>query len=362
MLKCSKERKPYVILALTVFLFIVCLCVLKPSITIAEHYTVFSRVKPEILQSAQVYGSIPSYILPDISPIEFACYPFIANLCFCAIGVFFITLFAFLIPNIFVAFSLGAITILIYTLFCINLSRTQYIWIPVVWPVIVQFFVLFTEITTKAAVKQTKLINTVKLFGYDINKFPNSIPFIKNIIRQPKKTEITLCYFKLRMSQVYLEETSPNDLVYEVNKVFQTVVDGILKHSGIIDKTSNDIIVGYWMNKNHSTDALNAVLEINSRLQSENIRLSCGIHTENTVFAILGSENFANYTVLGSVTDVASRLENACVFNGTPMLLSSSTLANLKDKIIATHKGSISIHGLTSQIDFYEFVRFIKND
>lgn len=330
----------------------------------AELYTLFARVRPTELRSVLDFGAdyfTLQSAVPMIPNVEFANLPIIADIGLCGAGVLIITLVSFLIPNIFVDFCLGLITILGYCIFCVMASRETSLWIPIVWPALVQFFVLTIEITAKAAAKQTRTIDTIRLFGYDINKYPNSIPFIKNIIQHPKKTDITMCCIKIRLPQLYLEANQPKEIIYQINEAYKIIVDGILKHSGIIDKTSNNAIIGYWLGKNHALNAVKAVSEINSIINTENIKVSCGVDTENAVFGILGSENFANYTVVGNVTDITARLENACIFHNTHMLISNNTLRFIKDKITATHKGSISIHGLNSQLDFYEIVRFIND-
>lgn len=361
----NKRYRPYILISTVFILFVTCLYVFKPVIKMAELYTLFSRVEPSTLKPIYDFGTeyfVLQNVVPAIPNVELINYPLIADIGFSAIIIFFITLISILIPNIFIDYLLGLIVVFCYCLFCVTLSRYCHVWIPIVWPLLIQMFVLSVLTLTKANVKQTTLLGNIKLFGYDITKFPNAIPFIKNVIQQPRKVDVTLCCFKLRVAQAYLEETSPKELVSSVNEVFKIVVDGILKHDGIIDKTSNNTILGYWLGKDQVLSAIQAVNEINNIVKSDNIKLSCGMDTGYSIFGILGSENFANYTILGNLPDVAMRLENACIFHGAKFLISENTVNYVKDKIVTVRKGSISVHRENPQLNFYEFERFAEHD
>lgn len=360
----NKKYGLYFCFGLVFVLFALSLFVFKPVIRMAELYTLFARVSPESLKPVYDFGG-DGFMLPSVVPmipnVEFFNYPLIFDVFLCAMTVLLITLIIYLIPNIFICFSLGLSVIIGFCLAALYMSRVHNIWIPVVWPVLVQGFMFLTFMFTKSLLIQTKQLNTVKIFGYDINLFPNSIPYFKNIVQQPKDTILTMACFKIRIPRMYMDEVSVDKLVYKTNEFFQIIVDSVLKYGGIIDKTSNSTILCYWLGKNQALNAVKAGIEINDKvkkLDSEYIKLSCGIATDEAIFGILGSKNFANYTVIGNITDIASRLENACIFHTTPILISGKTLSYLKDKLLATHKGSISVHGLKTQIDFYEPLNF----
>ncbi len=363
----NKKYCLYLSCGLVFVLFIIFLFVFKPAIKMLELYTLFARVSPDTLKPVLDFGGT-GFMLPAVVPmipvIEYTNYPLFFDICLCCTGVLATTLIVYLIPNIFIGFCLGLSVIIGFSLVVLYMSRIHNVWIPLIWPVLVQIFMFLTAIFTKSVLKQTKQINTVKLFGYDINLFPNSIPYIKNIVQQPKKTNITMACFKIRIPQVYQNESSTDILVYKVNELFKIIVDIVLKHNGVIDKTSNTTIFCYWLGSKHAFNAVKAGVEISNRikeLNSEYLKVYSGIATDECIFAILGSKKFANYTVIGDLSDIAARLENACIFHNTSILISGKTLNYIKDKLLATHKGSISVHGLKTQIDFYEPLEFKKS-
>ena len=361
------KYKLYICFSIVTILFITTLFVFKPVIKMVELYTLFARVSPDTLNPVLDFGNanfMLSSVVPMMPSVEFANYPLIFDLGLCCGGVFLISLFLFIIPNIFISTCLSLIVMFCFVLGSIYMSRIYNVWIPVVWPILIQLFIFTIMLSARVYLKQSKLINSVKLFGYDINLFPNSIPFIKNVVQQPKKMDVTMACFKIKIPQFYQEEMYSNTLVYKINDCFRVIIDGCLKYDGLLDKTSNNVVYCYWLGKNHALKALKASMEINSILQKldSEIKVSCGISSEKVMFAILGNHNFSNYTVLGNITEIVNKLENSCLFNNSSILVSKNTYNILKDKISFLHKGMISIYGMKSKIDFYSPQDFNINE
>lgn len=361
----NKKYRLYICFGLIFVLFITSLFVFKPFIKMLELYTLFVRVGSQSLTPVLDFGSenfiVPAAV-PRIPNVEFFNYPLIYDLFYCFTGVGLSCLCIYFCSNLFVGFCLGLSAILGCALFSIFRSHTYAVWIPIVWPFLVQIFFFTSFITIKAAAKFQTQISTVKLFGYDINLFPNTIPFAKTIVKQPEKVNATVCCFKIKYNYMNLKETISEEMIYKINDTFKIIIDGCLKYSGIIDKTSNNSICAYWLGENNALNALTAVMEINKMLEHLpfGIKVSCGISTGDAMFGIIGSENFSNYTLIGNVSDVSSRLENACIFHNTSILICGETFKQLEDKLVAIHKGVISLHSTQSQIDFYKPENFVN--
>ncbi len=353
--------------------FLTVLYIFKPAISLMELMTLPIRAnihfhQPPVLDfdnSNFLYNAVVS-TLPDVQLFG---YPFLMNLLICLTICLAIVLLVFLVPDLFSSFCFGMLIIMGYCITSIYLSHSISLWIPVIWPFLVQMFVLMSAITIKIQAKQNRLVSTIQIFGYDINLFPNSISFIRNVVKQPKKTEITLAYFKIKIPQTFVDDNLAIDVASMVNIPFEIITDTILKNGGLIDKTSSSSVVAYWFGKDNSYLATKCAMEIDRILKEEFyadkknliIKVSCGINTDTGVFAMLGTKKFSNYTVIGNSVDIATRLENACIFHNASILISQKTFDNIKDRIIASHTGLLSVHGKQSQIDFFEPTSFIEN-
>lgn len=363
----NKKYRLILVFSLVFTLFTVSLFVFKPVIKMFELYTLFVRVGHQTYTPMLDFGS-DNFILPSVVPalptVEFFNYPLIYDLFYCAIGVGIACLCVYFMTNIFVGFALSLSVVLCFALFSVYRSHTYAVWIPIIWPMLIQLFFICSLLFAKVAVGQTKQISTIKLFGYDINLFPNTLPFVKNFVQQPQKINATICCFKIKYNYMNFNDSLSEDIVYKINNAFKIVVDGCLKYSGIIDKTSNNTVVAYWLGNDSALNALTAVLEVNKILADLpfGVKVSCGVATGESIFAILGSENFSNYTLLGDIADISSRLENACIFHNTSVLICSKTFDTLKDRLLAESKGIISVHGTQSQVEFYSPEKFIEQN
>jgi len=196
----NKKYIPHLSIGVVSILFTISLFVFKPVIKMIELYTLFARVKATSTTMLDFGGEnfVISSVVPAIPNVNFLNYPIIFDLFYCFLGVFFITCFIYLIPNLFIGFCFGLSTIISFALYSVVMSHINNSWIPIIWPMLIQIFFLCIFTTLKITIKQTKQISSIKIFGYDINKFPNSFPNIKNIIRQPRKIDTTLCCFRIK--------------------------------------------------------------------------------------------------------------------------------------------------------------------
>src|SRR5574344_157780 len=373
----QQQNKKRIILGISyllcsaVFLFI--LYVLKPVISLTELMTLTVRgnlhsVTTPILDF-QNSNFLYNAVLSSVPDIQFWAYSFSVNIFIVSLISLLIIAVVFFTPEIFTSFCIGIFIISGFCLSNIYLSRTHLLWFPLVWPLLVLSFILVSSLVMKIQAKQNRLISTIKLFGYDINLFPNSIVSVKNIVKEPKKTEVSLCYFKIKIPQSFVDDNFSTDVAGIVNIPFGIIVDTVLANSGIIHKTSSSEIVAYWLGKNNAYRSVKTAMEIQNLLkekfynEKENsiIKVSCGINTDISVFAILGSKKFSNYAVIGNSYDIAVRLESACVFHDSEILISQKTFENIKDKIIATNKGILSITGKQEPLNFYEPESFIND-
>lgn len=363
----NKKYRLIFTFSLVFTLFVISLFVFKPVIKMLELYTLFARVGHQSLTPMLDFGSenfVISGVVPMIPNVEFFNYPLIYDLFYCAMGVGLSCLCVYFATNIFVGFGLSLSVVLAFALFSVYRSHTYAVWIPIVWPFLVQMFFISATLFAKAATNHTKQISTIKLFGYDISLFPNTIPFVKNLVKQPQKVNATMCCFKIKYNYINFSDNLSDEVVYKINDTFKIIVDGCLKYSGVIDKTSNNMVVAYWIGEDNALNALIAVMEINKKLADLpfGVKVSCGVGTGDAMFAILGSENFSAYTLIGNVSDIASRLENACIFHNTSILICGETFRKLEDKLLAVHKGVISLHSTQSQVDFYSPESFIEGN
>ena len=161
--------------------------------------------------------------------------------------------------------------------------------------------------------------------------------------------EMTVLFADMRgftsISEAMKEE--PEKLTRIINRITTRLTTSILKHQGTIDKYMGDCIMAFWNapldDADHANNAVIAGLamledmpRINQDLRDEglleangikldDINVGVGIATGYCVVGNMGSEQRFDYTVLGDVVNLASRLEGATKAFGVPMLMSGRT-------------------------------------
>lgn len=128
------------------------------------------------------------------------------------------------------------------------------------------------------------------------------------------------------------EMLTPDVLVRLLNEYFATMAEPIRDVDGVIDKFIGDAIMAYWgepfvQEQGQATSAVQAGLMqrrlihqfreqvpeiLGVRLDDLNIDMRIGIATGPAVVGTIGSRAHRNYTVMGDIVNLASRLEGAC--------------------------------------------------
>lgn len=135
--------------------------------------------------------------------------------------------------------------------------------------------------------------------------------------------EVTVLFTDVAGFTAMSEHLSAAEVVKFLNLHFDLLCDKISSHGGTVDKFMGDGLMAFWgapladpKHANHALEAVNAI----ARAFAENnvsranqglkpLKLRMGVHTGRAVIGNIGGADRHNYTVVGDVVNVASRLE-----------------------------------------------------
>jgi adenylate cyclase len=164
------------------------------------------------------------------------------------------------------------------------------------------------------------------------------------------------------------EGLKPEDLVALLNDYLTTMTDLVLAHGGVVDKYIGDAIMAFWGAPLPAPDhALKAVrCAIAMRKKCDELRSGwqqrfghevfarAGVNSGNAVVGNMGSKHKYNYTVMGDMVNLASRLEGANKAYDTFLMISEMTVKKLGDKIDVRELDRIAVKGKDQPVTVFE--------
>ena len=188
-----------------------------------------------------------------------------------------------------------------------------------------------------------------------------------------EQRDVAVLFSDLRGFTRYAETLSPKQLVSELNAYLNAMLPVISAEGGVVDKYIGDsIMVVFGIPEPKPDDAARAIRtargmqralikhnEERARKGLAPLQHGIGIHAGTVVAGNIGTPERLQYTVVGDVVNLASRLESATKEHGVPVLIS-------KDAIDAAMRsgaqvppmqplGAISLRGRQAPIEVTTF-------
>jgi adenylate cyclase len=159
--------------------------------------------------------------------------------------------------------------------------------------------------------------------------------------------EVTVLFADVRQFSRMAEGRDAEELIRFVNEIFTPLSDIILANLGTIDKFMGDAVMAFWnapiVDPKHARHACTAALRMIEVLDEFNrlcaakaaargerampVRIGIGLNTGECCVGNVGSPQRFDYSILGDVVNVASRLEEATKIYGVPIIVGEKTAA-----------------------------------
>ena len=185
---------------------------------------------------------------------------------------------------------------------------------------------------------------------------------------------LAVLFSDIRSFTTISEKMKPDALVNSLNRYFNVMVDIIMAKNGIVDKYIGDAIMAFFgAPVKHEDDALQSVmagLEMTEALAGFNqsqkaagfpeFRIGVGINFGEVTVGNIGTEKKMDYTVIGDMVNLASRLEGLTKQYHQSLIISESLHDMVKDVVPCRLLDSVAVKGKTVGVKIYSAKRALE--
>ena len=184
-----------------------------------------------------------------------------------------------------------------------------------------------------------------------------------------KRSELTILFSDIRGFTTMSEKMTPEELVNLLNEYLGAMTDVIHKHGGTVDKYEGDLVMAFFgapiAYPDHAQRAVRTSIEMRQELdrlrakwaqegKPSKLEMGIGLNTGEVFVGLVGSGKRVNYTVMGDVVNLASRLQDLTKDLKWPLLISEFTYEKIKDEFDAEFGESRLVKGKTVPVGVYK--------
>lgn len=197
---------------------------------------------------------------------------------------------------------------------------------------------------------------------------------VHNIIRSGRGTGVggqrrplTVMFSDLQGFTEASESMEPEEVLQWLSNYFEQMSSAIHAHSGTIDKYIGDAIMAIWNapvdDADHVANACRALLacrlaahSLGNNREGPHLRTRIGLHTGVAMVGNVGSSDRMQYTALGSMVNLASRIEGLNKQFGTEILVTEAVVKEAGDRFHFRPFGPVLVVGASIPLSVFELV------
>ena len=245
------------------------------------------------------------------------------------------------------------------------------VWIAVATPALGALASVFAIIlVTSAAERRNRRFVQEALGRY------TSPALVRELIEHPE--HLSLEWGERRGMSVYFsdiagfttisEGLTPEELVALLNDYLTHMTDLVLEHGGVVDKYIGDAVMAFWgapiPNPDHAAAAIRCAIAMRDRCAAlrpqwqakfgVDVFARAGLASGDAVVGNMGSKHKYNYTVMGDMVNLASRLEGANKAYGSSLMISEPCFLAVQELVVARELDLLAVKGKERPVRVYE--------
>jgi adenylate cyclase len=204
---------------------------------------------------------------------------------------------------------------------------------------------------------------------------PNNV--VDDYIRNPERVLVgenrilAVLFSDVRDFTTISEKMRADEMVESLNNYFARMVDIIMNRGGLVDKYIGDAIMAFFgaplrreddalQTVYAGLDMLDALEDFNAWQRSKQrapFRTGIGVNYGGVTVGNIGSERKMDYTVIGDMVNLASRLEGLTKMYQAPFIISESVYRKVKGDVHCRQLDVVAVKGRAEGTPIYEVRR-----
>ena len=182
---------------------------------------------------------------------------------------------------------------------------------------------------------------------------------------------LAVLFSDIRSFTTISEKLTPDEVVESLNQYFTLMVDAIVNRGGIVDKYMGDAIMSFFgapvRREDDAYQSVLASLDMLDSLEDFNVwqrkrerpdfKIGIGINYGAVTVGNIGSEKKMDYTVIGDMVNLASRLEGLTKRYTQPLIVSDSVIRKVGDQLPHRLLDRVVVKGRTTGVGVYSVKR-----
>ena len=266
-----------------------------------------------------------------------------------------------------------AVLYLLFCFVCFNSNIAPLIFTPIAAQLGTMIFGYSYRFIVEGRNKEKIKQAMGKYLSQDIMQ--NVVQNIDDIKLGGKKANVTVLFADIRGFTSMSEKMTAEDVSKILNEYFSEIEPIITKYNGVINKFIGDAVMAIFgepiQDINHPSNAVKCAYEMLKKVEwlqgkwlnegKPKIEIGIGINTGEAFVGNIGSEKRLEYTVIGDMVNLASRIESYNKVYKTNFLISSSTYSYVCAITDVIKISEVTIRGKSKKMDIYEVLRVKQN-
>lgn len=183
---------------------------------------------------------------------------------------------------------------------------------------------------------------------------------------QNRRHRVSVLFCDVRNYAAFAQQASPEELTAFLQEYFDIVINTVLnRHDGVINKLMGDGVMAYFgfpiPTDDHPLTATQAGLDIlhevnfrnQTNPQAQPLEMGIGVATGEVIIGNIGSQDYKDFTLLGTTVNLASRLDDLNKDLDTSFLIDRATFEAVQGQIPCQDMGTHTIKGWEGPLPVY---------